>query len=109
MSKRLKFLIGVAAALVAGWISHGPLGRGEDFLEQLDSALEAAVPEFNVTGLGAVMQRDPLARTALLSGPADCFQRRGLGSLPGIDARVRAIHGIARVEWTNPPPEGECR
>jgi hypothetical protein len=109
MSNGLKFLIGLAAALLAGWVSHGPLGRGEAFVEQLDSAMQPLVPGFNVPGVTATMQRDPLARTAILTGPADCFQRRGLGSLRGIDGRVLTIPGMGRVEWSNQPPEGECR
>jgi len=109
MSKPLKFLLGLTAALLAGWISHGPIGRGAAFVDQLDGALQPLVPGFNVPGVTATMQRDPLARTALLSGPADCFQRRGLGSLKGIEGRVLAIPGMSRAEWTNPAPEGECR
>jgi hypothetical protein len=46
------------------------------------------------------MQREPLARTAILSGPADQFQREGVGSLPGINRRVMLIPGMARFEWT---------
>jgi hypothetical protein len=34
MPKLVKFLIGLAAALAAGWISHGPLGRGEQFIDR---------------------------------------------------------------------------
>ena len=109
MSKRLKFLLGLAAALLAGWISHGPLGRGAAFVDQLDGALQPLVPALNVPGVSAAMQREPLARTALLSGPADCFQRNGLGSLDGIDGRVLSIPGMGRAEWTNQAPEGECR
>ena len=63
-------------------------------------------------------QREPLARTTLYSGPANCFQRRGDvslgghtdGSLPGLDQRALTVPGMARVTWTNPPPGGEeCR
>lgn len=109
MSKPLKFLIGLAAALVAGWISHGPLGRGEAFIGRLEAPLTPMMADLNIPGLSARMQREPLARTAILSGPADCFQRNGLGSFGGIDSRVRTIPGMGRVEWANPPPEGECR
>ena len=109
MPKLPKFLIGLTAALAAGWLSHGPLGRGDAFAGQVDAAMQAVIAETNVRGITARLQRDPLSRTATLSGPADCFQRQGLGSLPGIDGRVLSVAGVARVEWTNPPPEGECR
>ena len=35
MTRRWKVLIGFVAALAAGWISHGPLGRGEAFIGSL--------------------------------------------------------------------------
>ncbi|HEY0114397.1 MAG TPA: hypothetical protein VGB54_01625 [Allosphingosinicella sp.] len=100
----VKFLIGLAAALVVGWVSHGPMGRGELLVARLESGLDAVMRRANVPGVSWRMQREPLARTAILSGPADRFQREGQGSLPGIDGRVLAVPGMGRVEWTNPPP-----
>lgn len=115
MSKRVKFLIGVAAALVAGVVSHWPLGQGEAFVDQLEAPLQPLLASMNVPDVTGRMQREPLSRTALLSGPADCFQRTGTFAsgksteVPSIDDRVLAIPGMGRVEWTNPAPEGECR
>jgi hypothetical protein len=101
MPKLVKFLIGLAAALAAGWISHGPLGRGEQFIDRMEADLQAVLGIVNLPGVGGRMQREPLARTAILSGPADEFQREGVGSLPGINRRVMLIPGMARFEWTN--------
>ena len=101
MPKLVKFLIGLAAALAAGWISHGPLGRGEQFIDRMEADLQAVLGIVNLPGVTGRMQRDPLARTAILSGPADEFQREGVGSLPGINRRVMLIPGMARFEWTN--------
>jgi len=99
MSPWLKFLIGLAAALAAGWISHGPLGRGEAFIGQLEAHAERRLKAANVADVTVRMQRDPLSRTAILSGTADQFQREGLGSYPGINDRIRTIAGIARLRW----------
>ena len=101
MPKLVKFLIGLAAALAAGWISHGPLGRGEQFIDRMEADLQAVLGIVNLPGVTGRMQRDPLARAAILSGPADQFQREGVGSLPGINRRVMLIPGMARFEWTN--------
>lgn len=104
MPKATKFAIGLAAALFVGWLSHGPLGRGEAFAARLDTTLQQVVAEAGIEGVSGRVQRDPLARTAILSGPADRFQREGKGSLPGLDERVLAIPGMGGIEWTNPPP-----
>jgi hypothetical protein len=45
-----------------------------------------------------------MARVATLSGPANDFQREGMGQFPGINDRVREIEGIEGIEWANPPP-----
>ena len=101
MPKLVKFLIGLAAALSAGWISHGPLGRGEQFIDRMEADLQAILRIVNLPGVSGRMQREPLARAAILSGPANQFQREGTGSLLGIDERVMLIPGMARFEWTN--------
>lgn len=100
MPKVLKVLIGLAVALAAGWVSHGPLGRGAMFVDRLDADLQTVVADAKLPGVTGRMQREPLARKAILSGPADQFQREGMGSLPGIDERVLSIPGIGRIEWT---------
>lgn len=99
-----KFAIGLAAALGAGAIAHGPLGRGEAFLAQLEGEGRAVIERSEIPGIEVRMQRDPMARTAILSGPADSFQREGQGSFPGLNQRVLAVDGVAAIEWTNPPP-----
>ncbi len=103
MTPAVKFLIGLVAVLVMGWIHHGPLGRGEAFLGALEAQARAAVAEGEVRGIDVRLQREPMARVAVLSGPANDFQREGMGQFPGLNDRVRAIEGISRVEWANPP------
>ena len=100
MPKAFKALIGLAVALAAGWISHGPLGRGAEFVDRMDADLQAVVAAARLPGVTARMEREPLARKAILSGKVDRFQREGMGSLPGIDERVLAIPGMGRIEWT---------
>ena len=104
MSRWPKFAIGLAAALLAGWIGHGPLGRGAAFADALEEQAKAVVAASGVPGVEVRIKRSPLGRTAILSGPADRFQREGMGLLPGLDGRVGAVPGISGVEWTNPPP-----
>jgi hypothetical protein len=50
------------------------------------------------------LRRDPAARVAVLSGPADEFQRRGQGSLKGLTQLVDEVEGVAAVQWADEPP-----
>jgi hypothetical protein len=99
VSRVVKILIGLAVALLAGWISHGPLGRGAAYIDRLEADARTQVTRAEVPGVTVVMSRQPLARVALLSGPANDFQRRGMGSLPGLDGRVLLVPGMSAVDW----------
>ena len=96
-----RILIGLAAALLAGWIAHGPLGRGALFLDSLQGQTEAVLRDAAVPGVIVSFPRDPLARTAWLSGPANDLQRNGQGGLQGLNQRVAAVPGVAEVRWTD--------
>ena len=104
MSAALKFLIGLVAVMLMGWIYHGPLGNGERLVDRLEAQARAAVAQGEVPGIEVRLGRDPLSRVATLSGPANDFQREGMGGFPGLNERVMAVEGISRVEWANPPP-----
>lgn len=101
MPTAVRILIGFAAALLAGWVAHGPLDRGNLFLDSLQAQTEAALREAAVPGVAVSFPRDPLSRAAWLSGPANDLQRNGLGGLQGINQRVAAIPGVAAVRWTD--------
>lgn len=99
MSPWLKLLIGIAAALAAGLISHGPLGRGEAFVGLLEARVNEEVRTADLPGVTARLGRDPLSREVVLTGTANDFQREGMGLLPGINDRIRAIPGISGLRW----------
>lgn len=102
MSPSIKFLIGLGAVLLMGWAYHGPLvGNGAATIDRLEQAAQAVVVQSRVRGVRVRLGRDPLSRTATLSGPADSFQREGMGSFPGLNARVLAVDGISRVQWAD--------
>ena len=101
MSPTAKFLIGLAAMLVMGWVYHGPLGNGAAFIDGLEGAARQAVAETELPGIEVRLGHDPLSRAATLSGPADDFQREGQGEFPGITDRVRAVEGLSGVGWAD--------
>jgi hypothetical protein len=98
MSPLRKFLIGLAAALLSGWIGHGPLGQGEAFVDGLDARTKAVVREWEVP-VQVRFERNPLRREAILSGHVDQFQREGLRNFPGINGRVAMVPGVSGVRW----------
>ena len=101
MSPAVKFLIGLLATLLMGWLYHGPLGNGEALIGRLEGQAKAAVAQAEVLGVDVRLGRDPLARVATLSGPANEFQREGMGQFPGLNDRVGKIEGITTVQWAD--------
>jgi len=104
MSALPKFLIGLVAVIAMGWLSHGPLGNGEALIARLEAQARAAVAASEVPGVEVRLERDPLARVAILSGPANDYQREGMGQFPGLNDRIREIEGISAHRWANPAP-----
>lgn len=103
MSSIARLLIGLTAALLAGWIAHGPLGQGEAFVAHLEARAKAVVTEAEIAGVAVRMAREPLARRAELSGPADAFQREGRGNFPGLNDRILGLAGVGAVRWADEP------
>jgi hypothetical protein len=99
----MKILIGLAAALLAAWIWHGPLGNGERLIAGLEAQAREGVARSELPGIRVSVSRDPLARVATLSGPADGLQREGLGSQMGVSDYVREVSGMASVRWADEP------
>lgn len=101
MSPAVKFLIGLAVALAAGWVGHGPLGRGEAFVDGLDAQAKAVIRDANLPAVHVRFERSPFGREAIMSGQADAFQREGQGQYPGLNDRMKAIPGVSGVRWEN--------
>ena len=103
MPTSVKLLIGLALALAAAWISHGPLGHGAAAIDRLETEARAAVAAADLPGIAVRLDRSPLSRNATLSGPANALQREGLGSQKGLSDLVRDVEGIGTVRWSDEP------
>jgi hypothetical protein len=101
MPRIMRFVVGLAAVLLMGWLWHGPLGRGQAYVERLETGARAAIAPVGIPGVEVRLPRHPLSRTAILSGPADDLQREGLGSEWGLNDYVRDVPGVAGVRWTD--------
>jgi hypothetical protein len=106
MTRPVKFLIGLAAALLMGWLWHGPGGQGEALVGGLEAQARKAVAQAGLPGVTLAMERDPLSRTATLSGTANDLQREGLGSQWGVKDYARAIPGVRAARWDDEPEAG---
>jgi len=115
MSRWYKLSIGLAAALLVGWLSHGPIGRGAAFIDLLDAEAQAVVHHVGLPGIEVHMRRDPLTRLAIFSGTANDLQRCGTvvfagpdagctprpQDVPGLNGRVEAVPGMGGVHWVD--------
>jgi hypothetical protein len=102
----LKATIGLLLALAAAWLWHGPLGYGERLIGRLEDEARSGVAGTELPGIEIRLSREPLARTATLSGPANDLQREGLGSQKGVSDHVRDVEGISNVRWADEPDAG---
>jgi hypothetical protein len=88
MSPRTIFLIGIASVVGITALWHGPLGAGDRLASRAEASARATLVKNELPMIHARMQRGPLARRLILSGPANDFQRselvRMLDETPGV-------------------------
>ena len=89
MKRSVILLGGMAATLACGALWHGPLGAGDRLATRADKVARATLDYYELPAVSARIERSPLARRIILSGPADDFQRsellRIMGKVPGVN------------------------
>ena len=95
-------LVGGLASLAVAAAWHGPLGAGDRFAARIEARAAAELQRQEMGLVRARLERGPLSRRLLLSGPADDFQQRELVRI------MSALPGVNSVRWTNPPAAGEA-
>ena len=91
-------LIGGAVVLALGALWHGPLGTGERLASRIEHQSRYVLVDWEMAQVQARIERAPLRRTLVLSGPADEFQRSELIRI------LDGVPGVANVRWTNMKP-----
>lgn len=86
-------LIGIAATLVETALWHGPLGAGDRMAAGAETIARRTLDYYELPMIQAHMQRSPLSRRLILSGPADQFQRAELVRM------LDDIPGVLEVRW----------
>lgn len=88
MSRRTILFLGLAATIGFTALWHGPLGAGDRLAAQVEGEARRTLDYYEMPMIQATLQRGPLSRRLVLSGPADDFQRseliRILDETPGV-------------------------
>ncbi len=97
MSRNWILALGVAAVLAETALWHGPLGAADRLTGKIERVARAELDRLEMPAVTARLERGPLRRRLVLSGPADDFQR---GELVRI---LDGIPAVAGVRWASPP------
>lgn len=93
MNRRILLLAGVAATVAFSALWHGPFGAGDRLAGEAETSARATLVKYELPMIQARMQRGPLARRLVLSGPADDFQRSELVRI------LDEAPGVLEVRW----------
>ena len=93
MTRLRIFMLGIAATLAFTGLWHGPLGAGERMAARAELVARRTLDYYELPMIQAKFARQPLARTLVLSGPADNFQRQELVRV------LNDVPGILAVRW----------
>ncbi|HYC95728.1 MAG TPA: hypothetical protein VEB39_08545 [Sphingomicrobium sp.] len=93
MRRRIIVLTGIAAVTGFTVLWHGPLGAGERLTTQVESEARRRLDRDEMFQVQAHLERSPLSRRLILSGPADEFQRSELVR------RLDEVPGVLDVRW----------
>jgi hypothetical protein len=97
LNRKAIIALGIAATFVETALWHGPLGAGDELAGKIEKAVRAEIRHQEMFGVTARLERGPLRRRIVLTGPADDFQQAELARI------LDQIPGVAGVRWTSPP------
>jgi hypothetical protein len=93
MSRRTILLLGLAATVGFTALWHGPLGAGDRLAGDAETIARRTLDYYEMPMVQAKLQRGPLSRRLVLSGPADDFQRTELVRI------LDETPGVLEVRW----------
>ena len=101
MTRPFILALGIASVIGTTWLWHGPMGAGAMLATAMERRARAMLDGFEMAHVQAKVERGPLSRRIILSGPADDFQRREIKRL------VEAQPGVADALWSPSSLEAE--
>lgn len=93
MNRTSILALGILAVIGATWLWHGPLGAGDRLAAGIESRARTMLDNYEMVHVQARVERGPLTRRVILSGPADDFQRREIKRM------VEAQPGVGEAAW----------
>lgn len=90
----LALALGVILALGLAALWHGPGGAANRFTKSVEQVVREALVNNEIPEVNGHLQRGPLTRRVLLSGPADDFQRREVVNL------MNVVPGVESASWS---------
>ncbi len=101
MNRLVILALGILMVIGATWLWHGPLGAGDRLARQIEGGARIQLDRDEMIQVQARVEREPLTRRLILSGPADDFQRRE------IKRRLEALPGVGEAVWSAASLEAE--
>jgi hypothetical protein len=95
--RRNLFFAGLASSLALSALWHGPLGAGDRLARKIEAIARAELKKQEMLGVTARLERSPLRRRMVLSGPADDFQQSELVRI------IDELPAVSGVRWASPP------
>lgn len=89
---------GTTVVLALGALWHGPVGTGERLASSIERQSRYVLNDWEMAQVQAQVERAPITRTLVLTGPADDFQRNELVRI------MNGVPGVANVRWANMKP-----
>ena len=86
--------LGALAMLGAALLWHGPLGGADRLTGSVERIAAETLTYYEMPQVQGRLQRGPLSRKMVMSGPADDFQRREIARM------MSQIPGVSSVSWS---------
>ena len=91
---RLIIALGLAGSIAAAALWHGPAGAADAFATQVERTARETLHDWEMDQVQPRLDRNPLSRQLMLSGPADDFQRGRLVEI------MSDLSGVGRATWS---------
>ena len=93
MNRPTILALAILAVIGVTWLWHGPMGAGDRLVRQIERDARAQLDRDEMTQVQARVERRPLTRRLVLTGPADDLQRRE------IKRRMEALPSVGEAVW----------